>query len=219
MTRETANKAMPLGTDATSGVGRDMRNRPLWRSLRRQQRVLFALLIIAAELLVAVFAPGIAPHDPTSQSLRNVMVGPSASHPLETDDLGRDIFSQLVFGYRYAAISILVGVGTAAAIGIPLGLIAGYYGGRIERVIMWAVNLFIALPGLIMRIAAITLLPPGLIPAMAAVGVLLSAVYVRHARAAVLAQRAQSYVENAKVLGFSDSHIILREILPNALPP
>ena len=84
---------------------------------------------------------------------------------------------------------------------------------------MWVVNLFIALPGLVMLIAAFTILPPGLIPAMAAVGVLLSAPYVRHARAAVLAQREQTYVENAKVLGFSNRHVILREILPNALPP
>lgn len=194
-------------------------NQQLWRSLKSQPRVIIALTIIAIEIFIAVFAPWIAPHDPSAQSLRNVLVGPSWDHLLGTDDLGRDVFSQLIFGYRYAAISILVGVSTAALIGIPTGLIAGYFGGRAERSIMWVVNLFIALPGLIMLIAAFTLLPPGLIPAMAAVGVLLSAIYVRHARAAVLAQREQTYVENAKVLGFSDSHIIMREILPNALPP
>ena len=194
-------------------------NQQLWRSLKSQPRVVFALTIIAIEIFIAIFATWIAPHDPSAQSLRNVLVAPSWDHWLGTDDLGRDIFSQLIFGYRYAAISILVGVSTAALIGIPTGLVAGYFGGRMERSIMWVVNLFIALPGLIMLIAAFTLLPPGLIPAMAAVGVLLSAIFVRHARAAVLAQREQTYVENAKVLGFSNQHIILREILPNALPP
>lgn len=193
--------------------------RQIWRNLMRQPRVVFALTIIAIEILIAIFAPWIAPHDPTAQSLRNVLVGPSWDHLLGTDDLGQDVFSQLIYGYRYAAISILVGVTTAACIGIPSGLIAGYFGGRTERSIMWIVNLFIALPGLVMLIAAFTLLPQGLIPAMAAVGVLLSAIFVRHARAAVLAQREQTYVENAKVLGFSNSHIILREILPNAVPP
>ncbi|AKS45861.1 peptide/nickel transport system permease protein [Octadecabacter temperatus] len=203
----------------TSKATPDTPNRRLLRNLRSQPRVVFALVIIAIEIFIAVFAPWIAPHDPSAQSLRNVLVGPSMDHLLGTDDLGRDVFSQLIWGYRYAAISILVGVSTAALIGIPTGLAAGYFGGRTERSIMWVVNLFIALPGLIMLIAAFTLLPPGLIPAMAAVGVLLSAIYVRHARAAVLAQREQTYVENAKVLGFSDFHIILREILPNALPP
>jgi len=209
--------AEPEGTDCMSAELSP--NRQQWQSLRSQPRVVIALIIIAIEILIAIFAPLIAPHDPTSQSLRNVLVGPSSDHLLGTDDLGRDVFSMLIHGYRYAAISILVGVSTAAFIGIPTGLIAGYFGGRTERSIMWVVNLFIALPGLVMLIAAFTILPPGLIPAMAAVGVLLSAPYVRHARAAVLAQREQTYVENAKVLGFSNRHVILREILPNALPP
>jgi peptide/nickel transport system permease protein len=204
---------------AGAPLERDSAARRAWRNLTRQRLAMLGLGLIGLELCIALFATWLAPYDPTLQDLSVVLQKPSAAHLLGTDDLGRDVFSRLIYGYRYAFIAIFIGVGTAMSLGVPLGLWVGYVGGRIERGVMWGVNLLVALPGLIVLIAVLTFLPPGLAIAMCAVGALLATQYVRLTRAAVLAERKEVYVDSARVLGFSAPHIVIREILPNILPP
>jgi peptide/nickel transport system permease protein len=185
----------------------------------RQRLALAAALVLALFMLLALFAPWVAPYDPGAQNLRVTLQGPSPQHWLGTDELGRDTLSRVIFGARISFQAAFLAVALAIAIGVPIGLLAGYYGGWLDRLAMWLVDMLFALPPLLLAFAILAIMGPGLLNVVLAIGLIMSTLYVRLTRGVVLAEREQLYVENARVGGLGTGSILARHLLPNIVPP
>ncbi len=178
------------------------------------------MILVVLFTLFAVFAPWIAPQDPAHINLPARLAGPSAAHWFGTDELGRDILSRVIFGAR---ISMLVGASVVALsllLGLIVGSIAGYYGGRIDRFVNVVVmNAFLSFPGILLAIAFVAFLGPGIFNLILALSIGGWVGYARLVRAQVLAVREREFVEAARALGAGDLRIITRHILPNIIQP
>jgi peptide/nickel transport system permease protein len=174
--------------------------------------------IILFVVLVAVFAGAIAPDDPTAQIARRLQP-PSAEHLLGTDEFGRDQFSRLVYGSRISLYVGILSVALALATGATLGIVAGYYGGTVDNLVMRVIDSVFAFPSLLLAIAITGILGPSLTNAMLAIGIVSAPTYARLGRGAVLSATANEFVTAARALGASDRRIILRHVLPNVLAP
>lgn len=190
-----------------------------WRRLRRRKGAMVGLAIVAVFIVVAVFAPLIAPYDPIATSWSAVRKAPSWAHWLGTDEVGRDILSRIIFGARASLSAGVVSVGIAVGIGVPLGLLAGYAGGWIDALLSRVVDAMLAVPFLILAIALAAFLGPSLSNAMIAIGVTATPIIVRLTRGQTLAARVEDYVEAARAVGNPRWRIALRHILPNIVPP
>ena len=164
--------------------------------------------------LVALLAPFITGYDPAQPDIRARMAPPSPGHPFGTDDLGRDLFTRVVFGSRVSLQIGFISVGIGFVCGVTLGLLAGYYP-RIDNLILRAVDVLLAFPGLLLAIAILGALGPSLTNAMIAVGIAAVPSFVRITRSAVLRVRTQDYVEASRAVGAQDARILLRHVLPN----
>ncbi len=189
-----------------------------WRQFCRDRAATIALIFILGLIALAIVGPQIVPHDPLQQNLRAASMGPNRVHWLGTDNLGRDTLSRIIIGTRISMLAALQGVGIAALLGIPTGLLAGYVGGRVERMIMWIVDVLFALPPLVVAFAIIAILGAGLTNAMLAVGLVLSTRYARLTRGMALAEREELYVEAARAVGLKTPRILSHHILPNIAP-
>jgi peptide/nickel transport system permease protein len=190
-----------------------------WRYLRTRPTMAIAgggLLLI---ILAAIFAPLLAPFDPTEIVLSRRLQAPDGAHWFGTDALGRDILSQVVYGARLSLASGTCAVVLAVAIGAPIGLIAAYYGKWLDMALMRISDMFLAFPPLLLPIAITVALGPGLFNAMIAIGVSWFPWYARIMRAAALSVGEELYVKSAKCAGLSDVAIMRRHILPNSLTP
>ncbi|PWV97780.1 peptide/nickel transport system permease protein [Hoeflea marina] len=176
-----------------------------------------AVLLLLA--LLAVFAEWVAPYDPLRQSLMEALQGPSTAHWLGTDDLGRDVLSRLIYGCRIAVIAAAEATTIAVLLGVPIGLFIGYRGGLWDWIVMRIVEAVVSIPGIMVAIVIIAILGAGLHRAMIALGILFSTSFLRLARGVVLAEREEVYVRSARVVGASDSRILMRHIFPNIAPP
>ena len=190
-----------------------------WRRLRRRKGAMLGLAIVALFVVVAVFAPLIAPYDPIATSWSAVRKAPSWAHWLGTDEVGRDILSRIIFGARASLSAGVVSVGIAVGIGVPLGLLAGYAGGWIDALLSRVVDAMLAVPFLILAIALAAFLGPSLSNAMIAIGVTATPIIVRLTRGQTRAARVEDYVEAARAVGNPRWRIALRHILPNIVPP
>jgi len=188
-------------------------------ALVRQRGALLGLLILAALGTMAVAAPWLAARDPIRTAAREALQPPSARFLLGSDQFGRDVGSRVVYGARVSLLVGVISVSIAVALGAPLGLVSGYYGGRLDALIMRVMDVLLAFPGILLALAIVSVLSPGLGNVMIAVG--LSAVpgYARVVRATVLAAREHLYVEAARALGGRDGGILVRDILPNVVAP
>ncbi len=208
-------------SDTVTSAARSKRGRGrIWRRLLRNPLTVFGLVWIAL-LLVCFVVPGLlANHDPVRQdvSLTRLRELPSADHWLGTDAYGRDLYSRVVWGGRLAVKAILIALGLATLIGIPVGLFSGWRGGRVDRAIMWVVDVLFSLPLILLALAIVGALGTGLVPAMIAVGVLLSTRFARLTRGVALAEREELYVDAARISGLSTAAILRRYILPNVWP-
>ena len=176
------------------------------------------LLVLFA--VMAIFAPWIAPANPASIDLLHRLAPPSAAHWFGTDELGRDILSRVIYGARLSLTVAVSVVGISCSIGIILGGIAGYYGGTIDTVLnIFAMNAFMALPGILLAIAFVAFLGPGLVNLILALSIGGWVGYARLVRGQVLAVREREFVEAARALGASDLRIFFRHILPNIIQP
>lgn len=176
------------------------------------------LLVLFA--VMAIFASWIAPANPASIDLLHRLAPPSASHWFGTDELGRDILSRVIYGARLSLTVAVSVVGISCSIGIILGGIAGYYGGAIDTILnIFAMNAFMALPGILLAIAFVAFLGPGLINLILALSIGGWVGYARLVRGQVLAVREREFVEAARALGASDLRIFFRHILPNIIQP
>ena len=188
-------------------------------ALVRQRGALLGLLILAALGTMAVAAPWLAARDPIRTAAREALQPPGARFLLGSDQFGRDVGSRVVYGARVSLLVGVISVSIAVALGAPLGLVSGYYGGRLDALIMRVMDVLLAFPGILLALAIVSVLSPGLGNVMIAVG--LSAVpgYARLVRATVLAAREHLYVEAARALGGRDGGILVRDILPNVVAP
>lgn len=202
----------------TSAVLAAERNLTL-AQLKKNKLALTGLVIILLLMIVALFAPVLAPHHPYEQDLDRALLGPSLEYPFGTDDFGRCIFSRIIFGTRISlAIGIIVTTISAVA-GIILGMLAGFYGGVIDEVIMRIVDIFLAFPGLILALVIAGLLGPGMFNVLFALALVGWMGYARVVRGAVLSVKEKEFVETAISLGASDLYIMCRHLLPNVIAP
>ena len=193
----------------------------LWKNLKRNKMALFGLIILVIIVLLAIFADQIANYDQVviKQNLKMRLKPPSAQHWLGTDEFGRDIFARLIHGARVSLKVGLIAVGIAIVVGGFLGAIAGYYGDKLDNVIMRVMDIFLAVPSILLAIAIVSALGPNLLNLMIAVSISTIPRYARIVRASVLSIRDQEFVEAARAIGAGDARIIFRHIIPNSLAP
>jgi ABC-type dipeptide/oligopeptide/nickel transport system permease subunit len=204
--------------EGTPPAGRSLAS-DAWRRLRRSSSALVGGVLLLMMILSALLAPLVSPYDPIKTSQRTSLEAPSLAHPMGTDRFGRDIFSRVLWGGRLSLPVGFVSVVIAAAIGVALGLLAGYYGGRIDAVIMRFVDLLLAFPGILLALAIVAVLGASLLNLMIAVGIASIPDYVRITRGSVLSVKEREFVIAARTVGCRDGAIIVRHILPNVLAP
>ncbi len=193
--------------------------RAIWRFVRRKPMGGFGLAVVLLLVVVAVLAPIVATADPYVISGRDRLQGPSVSHFFGTDDLGRDVFSRVIYGSRVSIQVGIVSVGISTVVGTLDGLISGYMGGTADLVIQRIVDAIMALPLLIFALAIVSALGPSIVNVMVALGLALSPGLSRVVRGSVMSVRENLYVEAARSMGASDLRIVLRHVLPNVAAP
>lgn len=185
----------------------------------RNKAAVLGFVILVILIGVAVFAPYIAPYDPYDAQMLQSLDTPSAQHLLGCDELGRDILSRIIYGARISLRVGLEAVAFALGIGIILGAIAGYYGGRIDLLIMRLMDIMLAFPSILLAIAFMSVLGRGIDNAIIAIAVVSIPEYARIVRGSVLSIKENDYITAARAIGNTDAGIILRHILPNVLAP
>ncbi len=193
----------------------------IWRRLKKNKLAMVGLGILIILVLFAIFANVIADYDDVAiqQNTAIRRQGPSSSNWLGTDHLGRDIFARIIHGSRVSLLVGFVAVGFALIIGGLLGAIAGFYGGRIDNTIMRIMDVFLAIPSILLAIAIVAALGGNLFNLMIAVGVSSIPRYARIVRASVITVKDEEFIEAARAIGATDSRIIRKHIIPNALAP
>ena len=189
-----------------------------WYRFRRNPTAVIGATIVVVVVLAAILAPWIAPyptHAGTIVSFKTRHLPPSLTYWFGTDNVGRDIFSRVLFGYRVSLLLAVVVLGIAVPVGTLLGLLAGYFGGWVEIVVMRVTDIALAIPPLVMALAVTAVLSPNLLNAMLAISLLWWTWHTRLIFSVVRTLRHQEFIEAAEVLGASTAHILFRELLPN----
>src|SRR6185312_11470231 len=187
--------------------------------LRLTAPMAVAVVILIGWLVVALAAPYIAPYDPTAVDILNMLAPPSAEHWFGTDQVGRDVFSRVVFGARIDVFLCVVGVLPPLLIGTTVGLVSGYFGGTVDTLFMRLYDLFVAFPFFVLVLAIVGVLGPGLVNFVIALALVGWVSYARLVRAEVLTIRESEYVQAAQCLGYPPAAIVTRHVLPNAFGP
>ncbi|MGE3267989.1 MAG: ABC transporter permease [Chloroflexota bacterium] len=190
--------------------------------VRRLWQVRLAAVGLGIVLVLAacgVLAPIISPYEPNKQQLLKALQAPSAEHPLGTDENGRDVLSRILYGARISLSAGLFSVAIALALGVTSGLTSGYFGGRVDNLIMRAMDALLAFPTLVLALAITAALGPGLRNAMIAIGIVYTPIFARLTRGQVLSVREREFVEAARTLGAGHLRIMARHILPNVTAP
>jgi len=177
------------------------------------------LFIVLAFIIIAIFAPWIAPHEYATQDRANIMQSPSLNYPLGTDRIGRCILSRIIYGARISLTVGVVSVGIGASLGLLVGSISGYVGGTLDRVIMGMVDVVWSFPTMLLAIALTAILQPGLNSVLIALGLVSWPEYARIIRSQFLAIKQKEFVEAARSVGARDVDIIWYHMLPNAIAP
>ena len=187
--------------------------------MKRNKLAMVGLVIIIFLILIAIFADQIAPYSYAEQDLKNQFQLPSAKHWFGTDDLGRDIFSRVVYGSRVSLKVGFISVSISLILGVTLGALTGYYGGKVDILLMRVIDILQAVPDTLLAIAIMAALGPGLTNLMMAVGIASIPSYARLVRSSVLSIRDMEFIEAAKANGSSDFRIIFKHIIPNCMAP
>lgn len=206
-------------TDTATDARIDSPGRRALRKLLRRRAAIFGLCVVTLFVLVAVLAPWIAPYDPVKTSWTAIRKAPSAAHWFGTDENGRDVLSRIVHGASASLRAGVISVSIAVALGVPIGLLAGYRGGWIDAIISRVTDAMLACPFLILAIAMAAFLGPSLRNAMIAIGISATPIFVRLARGATMSTMVEDYVEAARAVGNPRWRIALRHVLPNIVPP
>jgi len=173
------------------------------------------LVLFLTVVIIAILAPWIAPHDPIEQDIFSKLQGPSATHWLGTDYYGRDILSRLMYGARYSLIIGIAATAFAMIVGSIIGMLAGYYGGRFDTIIMQVMDILLAFPSLILGLIIVAMLGPSLLNIIIAIALTSIPSFARIARAPTISVKEREFVEAGRSLGYSDARILFVHILPN----
>src|SRR5216684_3221673 len=186
-----------------------------WRRAARRPPALVGAAVVLLYLLLAIFAPWASPDDPLRTDWSQIRKAPSAAHPLGTDDLGRDVLSRVIWGTRISMQAGVFSILLAIVVGVPAGLVAGFYRGAFDQLIMRLTDAWLSFPFLILAIGLVTILGPSLTNATVAIGVGATPTYIRLTRGLVLSTREEDFVQGARALGAGDLRVMGRHILPN----
>ncbi len=190
-----------------------------WVKLKRNKAALLGGILIVIYVTSALFAPVLFRGNPSAPNLMNSLESPSVSYPLGTDELGRSILGRIIYGSR---VSLLIAVGVVSVgiiIGIPLGLVSGYYRGKVDFIIQRVTDTMLAFPGFLLALALVAVLGVGLKNTVISIGISMVPLYIRLVRGCVLSVREEVYVEAARAVGTRDVIILIRHILPNVMVP
>jgi peptide/nickel transport system permease protein len=179
----------------------------------------FPTLVVLGLIVLSFFGEQLAPYDPLAIDFRAKLNPPGLAHLMGTDEMGRDVLSRIMTGTRYSTETVLVIMSSCLFIGILVGTVSGYFGGRVDEALMRITDIFLAFPPLILALAIVAALGPGLLNAMLAISLVWWPWYARMVRGLVLSAKEQQYVEAARLLGFTDIRIMFRHILPNCIMP
>ena len=191
----------------------------MWHSFKKRKISVIGLVVVIIYVLIAIFADQLAPYDPAKQDLLHMAEKPSAEHLLGTDEVGRDLLSRIIYGARISLKVGFMAVGIAFSIGVPLGIISGYFGDVVDTLIMRAMDILMAFPGILLTIVFVSILGPNLNNAIISVGIYTVPNFARMARGETLALKNNEYIEAAKAVGSSDLRIIFSHILLNIIAP
>jgi len=192
------------------------------RSLRRIMRnpmAIIGLIIVVGFISIGITAEIIAPYDHDQSNFMLARDGPTAEHPLGNDELGRDMLSRLMYGARISLLLGIMSVGIGLSIGVPMGILAGYFGGAVDMLVTSLIDMMLAFPSILLAIMMVAFLGPSLENAMIAIGVLSIPIYTRLVRSSTMGIKQDLFIEAARALGASHRTIIVRHILPNVLAP
>lgn len=206
-------------TVPTAEVRARSRREDFRRAFFSNRLAVFGLLILAVFVLMAVFAPLIAPYDPLAQDITNKFAPPSAKHLFGQDEIGRDVLSRVIYGARISLTAGLVAVGISTAIGTVVGVVAGFFGGWIDAILMRIMDVILAFPSILLAIVIVTILGPSLTNAMLAIGIVFVPQLARVVRSAVITIRERDYIEAERAIGAGNAQIIFSGVLPNSLAP
>ena len=180
---------------------------------------IFGICIVGFFIIIAIFAPILAPYNPGQIDIENILTAPSSSHIFGTDSLGRDLFSRMVYGARISLMVGFIAVGIASLIGIALGAIAGYYGKWVDSIIMRFIDIMLCFPTFFLILAVIALLEPSIINIMVIIGATSWMGMARLMRVEILSLKERDFIYAERSIGASDSRIIIRHLIPNAMAP
>jgi glutathione transport system permease protein len=204
--------------DDARPAGGAARRARFWRALRGSRLALPGGVIVLACVIVALFAPWIAPFDPLASDLMRVLLEPDGTHWFGTDELGRDLFSRVIHGTRLSLLEGFIPVILAVAVGVPLGVVAGHAGGWADMLLMRLMDVLMAFPGVLLAIVVVSILGPGLENAMLAVAVYMVPIFARLARGSTLAIVQEPYIEACRAAGMRTTRILWLHVLPNIAP-
>jgi ABC-type dipeptide/oligopeptide/nickel transport system permease subunit len=207
--------AEPEQTPERTLSSRRARWKRIWHELKRSRLAIPGGLVVLFFIVVALFAPVIAPHDPFKNDLSRTLMRPGSAFLLGTDELGRDMLSRLIFGARLSLIEGIVSVLLAMMIGVPIGVLSGYVGGKLDTVLMRLIDILLAFPGVLLAVAIISILGPSLTNAMISVGIYTVPMFARLARGSTLSVREEPYIEACRAIGISNLQILSRHVFPN----
>ncbi|MHB8156251.1 MAG: ABC transporter permease [Desulfocucumaceae bacterium] len=190
-----------------------------WKRLKKNRLALISLAFLIVLITVAVLAPVMAPYDPYDGDMPMSLKGPGPGHLLGTDELGRDIFSRIIYGARISLRVGIIAVTIALGAGMFFGSVAGYYGGRLDNLIMRFMDIMLAFPSLLLAIAFMMVLGKGIENAIIAIAIVSVPEYARIVRGSVLSVKENEYIQAARTIGCNDGQIIFRHILPNVMAP
>ena len=217
MARSAVAEGLPIAAIEPLGRAKRRKDGFFWR-LTRSRAILFWGSVLLVLILVAIFAPVIARYEPNKQSA-DLLMAPSRQHWFGTDELGRDVFTRIIFGARISLTVGLIAVGIAGGIGTIVGLISGFIGGLLDSTIMRIVDVLMAFPGIILAILIMATLGASLINVVIAVGIGAIPWYARTVRGATLVVKENDYILSARALGAAPTHIMYRHVLPNVIGP
>ena len=209
----------PAAETTVGVVAHRSRLRTTAETVLRNRLAVFGLVILVLLVLVALAAPLIAPYTINQVDVANRLQGPSSQHWFGTDELGRDVFSRVIIASRVSLQVGFVSVGIALGLGVPVGLIAGYYGGRIDSILMRLMDILFSIPAIVLAIAILAALEPDIVNAMIAIGVVYTPIFARITRGSVLTLRDAVFVQAARSIGASDLRIIGNHVFPNVIAP
>lgn len=189
------------------------------KQLRKNKVAMFGLAVLVIELVLAVLSPWIIPYDYTAMDMANCFSGPSASHFFGCDDMGRDIFSRVLYGGRFSISIGIIAVSIATAIGICIGAVAGFFGGQVDNIIMRLLDVIQAIPGMLLMIVISAVLGPGFFNTIIAMSVGNIPGMARMLRAQMMKERDNEYIEAAQSINCSKRRIIISHLLPNCISP